>query len=233
MKDISRRDPRRRLPFAADRLGGLCLSIVFLRFPPLPVRTAPPIAGVLVSKLPMALNRGIGPLHRWLRSATRSDLMAIDRITSQLDLARREDYGLFLNVHYWTLNALSPYWRERDRIDFLALAACLQGDLHSLGFAASNPDAVLHSSMTADHSLGISFVIRGARFGSNTLRDRVSPRFSARYLDFSPGLSWPCFLRQLEQHVFKRSEQDGFSQVISGAKQALAAFSNGLQLILT
>jgi heme oxygenase len=185
-----------------------------------------------VSKLQMAFSRSIKPLHRWLRSATRSDLMAIDRMTSQLDLARREDYGLFLNVHYWTLNALSPYWREEDRIDFLALAECLQGDMHSLGFAASNPDPVLHSPMTADHSLGISFVIRGARFGSNTLRDRISPRFSARYLDFSPALSWPCFLRQLEQHVLNRLPQDGCPPVISGAKQALGAFSNGLRLIL-
>jgi heme oxygenase len=220
------------LPFAAARLGGSCLSILFVGFPQLPVRTVPPIAGVLVSKLPMAFNRGIKPLHRWLRSATRSDLMAIDRMTSQLDLARREDYGLFLIVHYWTLNALSPYWREQDRIDFLAMAACLQGDLHSLGYAASNPGAVLHSSMTADHSLGISFVIRGARFGSNTLRDRVSAQFSARYLDFSPALSWPRFLRQLEQYVLNRSAQDGCPQVIGGAKQALAAFSNGLRLIL-
>jgi heme oxygenase len=186
----------------------------------------------IVSKLQMAFSGGIKPLHRWLRSATRSDLMAIDRMTSQFDLARREDYGLFLNVHYWTLNALSPYWREEDRIDFLALAERLQGDLHSLGFAASNPDPVLHSSMTADHSLGISFVIRGARFGSNTLRDRVSTQFSARYLDFSPSLSWPCFLRQLEQHVLNRLPQDGRPPVISGAKQALGAFSKGLRLVL-
>jgi heme oxygenase len=195
--------------------------------------TVPLIAGVPVSKLQMAFSKGIKPLHRWLRSATRSDLMAIDRMTSQLDLARREDYGLFLNVHYWTLNALSLYWRAEDRIDFLALAECLQGDLHSLGFAASNPDPLLHSSsMTADHSLGIAFVVRGTRFGSNTLRDRVSPQFSARYLDFSPALSWPFFLRQLEQHVLKRSAQDGCPEVISGAKQALGAFSNGLRLIL-
>jgi heme oxygenase len=181
----------------------------------------------------MAFNRGINLLHRWLRSATRSDLMAIDHMTSQFDLAHRDDYRLFLNVHYRTLSALSPYWREEDRIDFLALAECLQGDLHSLGFTASNPDPILPSLTTADHSLGISFVIRGARFGSNTLRDRVSPQFSARYLDFSPALSWPRFLRQLEQHVLERSPQDGCQQVISGAKQALAAFSNGLRLILT
>jgi heme oxygenase len=176
--------------------------------------------------------RLLGPLHRLLRSATRSDLMVIERMTAQFDLARREDYGLLLNSHYWALSALSPHWREGDRVDFLRMAECLQGDLHALGFAASKPHPALDSSMTADHGFGISFVIRGARLGSSALRDRVAPQFAADYLDFSPVLSWPRFLQQLEQHVVERSEQDRYPQVISGAKHALAVVSTGLRLSL-
>jgi heme oxygenase len=186
----------------------------------------------LTSGAAPAKMKSFGALHRLLRSATRSDFMVIERMTSQFDLARREDYGLFLNAHYWALSALSPHWRESDRGDFLRIAECLQGDLHALGFAASNPHPALDSSMTADHGFGISFVIRGACLGSSALRDRVPPHFAAGYFDFSPALSWPRFLQQLEQHVVERSEQDRCPQVISGAKHALAVISGGLRLSL-
>lgn len=127
-------------------------------------------------------------LHRSLRAAIRSDRMMIDRMILRLDFARREDYGLLLNVHYTTLRDLNSVWRVEDRGDFLSMAHCLQEDLHSLGFAPS----VLHSAaltgLTTGARLGIAYIIRGARYDAMAIRHRVPMPYGATYLDFSPIL---------------------------------------------
>jgi heme oxygenase len=167
-----------------------------------------------------------GRLHRSLRAATRADRMIIDRMALRLDLARREDYGLFLNVHYSTFRDLAATWRDEDRADFLNMADCLQADLHALGFSAAVFRPKPPQTMTAGARFGIAYAIRGSRSDAMGLRHRVSPRFGASYLDFSPALSWARFLEQLERHVAKVSERDETGQVISGAKSAMASFTS-------
>jgi heme oxygenase len=166
-----------------------------------------------------------GRLLRSLRAATRSDQMMVDLMMLRFNLGNREDYVLFLSVHYSTLRALSPWWRDEDRPDFLALAHCLQEDLHALGFAAPPDETMVATSMTAHHCLGISYVIRGSRLGSVALRHQVPTKFAASYLDFSPDLSWAQFLQQLERHLSALADRDQLHQVVSGAKHALARFS--------
>jgi heme oxygenase len=171
---------------------------------------------------------GRGQFLRSLRAATRSDQMMLDLMMLRFNLGNRDDYVLFLSVHYSTLRALSPWWRDEDRPDFLALAHCLQNDLHELGFAAPPAEAIAPDSATAHHCLGISYVIRGSRWGSVALRHQVPMQFAATYLDFSPNLSWAQFLRELGGQRSALAESDHLYEVVSGAKIALARFSINL-----
>jgi heme oxygenase len=169
---------------------------------------------------------GRGQFLRSLRAATRSDQMMLDLMMLRFNLGNRDDYVLFLSIHYSTLRALSPWWRDEDRPDFLALAHCLQNDLHELGFAAPRDEAMVSDSMTAHHCLGISYVIRGSRLGSVALRHQVPIQFAATYLDFSPSLSWAQFLQGMDAHRSALADSDHLHQVVSGAKLALARFSS-------
>jgi heme oxygenase len=168
--------------------------------------------------------RSFGSLHRLLRATTRSDHMMIDRMNLRFDLARREDYGLLLNIHYVTLRNLRAGWRDEDHNDFLMMAHCLQEDLHALGIAASQPHPIARAPLTVGNRLGIGYVIRGSRLDAGVLRLRVSPRFAASYLEFAPALSWAQFLYQLERRMSDDPECDENHQLISGAKLALAMF---------
>ena len=89
-----------------------------------------------------------GRLHRSFRAAIRGDQMALDRMVSRLDLARREDYGLFLNAHYLTLRDLSAAWRDEDHEDFSRMTHCLQEDLQSIGFPAADMHSAAHRALT-------------------------------------------------------------------------------------
>jgi heme oxygenase len=162
-----------------------------------------------------------GRLHRALRAAIRSDEMIIDRLILRLNLARLEDYGLYLHVHYSTLRDLRPGWRDEDREDFTAMALCLQNDLQALGFTVTDLPAATHAAMTVSTRLGVAYVIRGSRLTSVVVRHHVPERFPTSYLDFSPSLSWARFLQELERTSAENMEQD----VIRGAKLALARFS--------
>jgi heme oxygenase len=168
-------------------------------------------------------------LHRSLRAATRSDQMMIDRMILRLNLARREDYGLFLNAHYLSLRDLSVAWRNEDHDEFLSMAHCLQQDLHSIGFAPSALHSAARMELTDGARLGIAYIIRGSRHDAMSIRHRVPLQYGATYLDFSPALSWSRFLEQLERHVSQVSEQDETLQLISGAKLALAKFGSFLK----
>jgi heme oxygenase len=170
-----------------------------------------------------------GRLHRSLRAATRSDQMMIDRMILRLDVARREDYGIFLTAHYSTLRYLNSAWRDEDREEFLTMAQSLQADLHSLGFAPSILHLAVHTGLTTGARFGVAYIIRGARHDAMAIRHRVPIQYGATYLDFSPSLSWLRFLQQLERHVSQASEYDESLRLISGAKLALTTFAGFLK----
>jgi heme oxygenase len=169
-----------------------------------------------------------GRLHRSLRAATRSDQMVLDRMIMRLDLARREDYGLFLNAHYLTLRDLKPAALDEDKEDFFSMMDCLQDDLHSIGCVPLATHSAAPRIFTAGARLGLAYIIRGSRHEAMSIRHRVPLQYGATYLDFSPTVTWSQFLERLDQHVSQVSERDETSQLIIGARFALAKFAGFL-----
>ena len=137
-------------------------------------------------------------LHRTLRAATRIDHAMVDRLMSRFDLSRREDYSLFLQVHYWALKNLDTHWRDEDYTDFAAMIACLHNDLRALTGVTTERRELTNTAFLVAHHLGIAYVIRGSRLGAAFVRRRVAGQFPTSYLDFVPTLPWGRFLDQLE-----------------------------------
>jgi heme oxygenase len=139
----------------------------------------------------------VGVVHKALRAATRNDHALLDRMLLRLNLSLADDYRLFLSFHIAALPALRRYWRPEDREDFEAMIRCLQFDLGAMADPTQLP--IPCSEVPADsHGIGIAYVIRGSRLGAAALRRSIPDSFQTSYLDFSPAVSWPQFLAQLE-----------------------------------
>ena len=138
-----------------------------------------------------------GALHRALRAATRSDHVLLDRMILDLDLTRRDHYGLFLQVHYSALLDLEADWLAEDRADFAAMLRCVQSDLHILQITTPPLSLGGRAALHAHNGLGVAYVLRGSRLGASFLRRKVPTPYPTAYLDFTPALSWPQFLAQL------------------------------------
>ena len=168
----------------------------------------------------------LGALHRSLRAATRNDHIGVDRLTGQLDLTRREDYGLLLSIHHAVLQELRSEWRPEDREDFRAMSRRLQNDLRMLGFPTAKPSSTSHIALAKGNQMGIAYVIRGSRsrLGASVLRPRIPSHFSASYFDFAPALSWVQFLAQL-QSVSNSADAEVSDAAIQGAKVTFGLFA--------
>ena len=160
-------------------------------------------------------------LQRALRAATRSQQMIIDRVVLRFDLARREDYGLYLNVHHAALESTKDWWRREDVGDFVAMTRRLQSDLGDLGIAISSLTPGVGRSIPDPARLGLTYVVRGSRLSAGEVRRRVSAQFATSYLDFSPKVTWGQFLSQLDAVGENRENHD---RIIQGAREALAVF---------
>jgi heme oxygenase (biliverdin-IX-beta and delta-forming) len=139
-----------------------------------------------------------GVLHRALRAATRSDHVLLDRMILRFDLTRRDDYGLFLHLHFSALRDLEADWLAEDQDDFSAMLRCVQSDLHTLRMATPALSPSGRAQLHAANRLGVAYVLRGSRLGASFLRRRVPRQYPTAYLDFMPALSWSEFLVQLE-----------------------------------
>jgi heme oxygenase len=157
--------------------------------------------------------------------------MNLDHMMLRVDLGRTDDYGLFLNMHYAALQDLKADWREEDRDDFSLMMRCLQNDLHVLGLTAPRGAAATRAPSTAPSRLGAAYVIRGSRLGAAFLRKRVPAELIASYLDFSPALTWPNFLLQLD-HASSAAGWDANDEVIRGAQATFGVFSARLIEVL-
>jgi heme oxygenase (biliverdin-IX-beta and delta-forming) len=166
----------------------------------------------------------LSELHRSLRAATRSDHLAVDRLVGRLDLARDDGYGRFLSIHHAVLQNLRSEWRPEDQEDFRAMSRRLQNDLRVLGFPAASPQLMARARLAQGNQLGIAYVIRGSRFGTNALRPRIPLHFSASYLNFVPALSWAQFLAQLG-NVPNAADSETGEASIEGAKIAFGLYS--------
>ena len=173
----------------------------------------------------------VGAVHRVLRAETRGDHVMIDQMISRLDLARREDYGLFLNLHHCALQELKAEWRDEDVEDFRVMMRRLQNDLRVLGMAAIAQGQAAHKALTPGNRLGIAYVIRGSRLGTKVLRQRVPSRFATSYFDFVPTLSWAQFIQQLERAA-TQDNRPALDEIIHGARITFQVFSRLLTAAL-
>ena len=121
----------------------------------------------------------LGALHRSLRGATRNDHIGVDRLTGQLDLTRREDYGLLLSIHHAVLQELRSEWRPEDREDFRAMSRRLQNDLRMLGFATAKPPSTSHIALAKGNQMA-SLTSSGARASGQACSVRAYLRTSPR-----------------------------------------------------
>lgn len=133
-------------------------------------------------------------MHAALRLATSIDHQRVDRAISRFDLGCAQGYAAFLSLNSAALESLRPHWRDLDTAEFDGLLGALAADLGAFG---ATPFAALAAPGRSINGLGLAYVVRGARLGARILRQRVSAGFPTAYLDFAPSLSWPGFLRQL------------------------------------
>lgn len=164
-----------------------------------------------------------GPIHRALRAATRHDHAMLDRMVLRLKLTRKEDYGLFLHIHYSALQDLKADWRSDDQEDFTKMLACLQADLQALGIVTTKLHAAPQTPGLSSSRMGVAYVIRGSRLGARLIRREVPSQFPTGYLDFVPELSWSHFLQQLE-HT-SESVSGTTEGIIHGAKITFESFA--------
>ena len=155
----------------------------------------------------------------------------VDRLMLRLDLSKREDYGLFLNIHHSALQELKVDWRAEDRDDFSSMTRTLQNDLHVLGIQTMLFQPLARRDLTSNDRLGVAYVVRGSRLGSSFLRRRVPAGFSASYLDFEPATTWAEFLRQLDTFAVKPGSDAG-SEVIRGARGTFELFGSVIRQML-
>ncbi|MDP9088264.1 MAG: biliverdin-producing heme oxygenase [Pseudomonadota bacterium] len=148
---------------------------------------------------PSIKHDALGRVHRLLRAATRADHALLDRMMLRIDLATPQDYGIFLQLHQRVLQTLEAYWREEDREDFAGMQRAVAQDIQALGIATSpTTRAVGHTPLLLSHQWGLAYVVRGSRLGAKFLRRGVPSGLPTAYLDFTPALTWPRFLEQLE-----------------------------------
>ena len=140
----------------------------------------------------------LGRVHQLLRAATREDHALLDRMMLRINLAELQDYENFLHIHDGVMRALEPYWREEDRGDFFGMLQAVGQDRQALGIATLPTRRVSHTPLLLSHQWGIAYVVRGSRLGAALLRRQVPSDLPTAYLDFTPALSWPRFLEQLE-----------------------------------
>ncbi|GAA4012988.1 hypothetical protein GCM10022280_08820 [Sphingomonas swuensis] len=179
---------------------------------------------------------------RWtLRDATTEAHERVDRLFSRFDLARADDYRLFLEAHRAVLPGLEhslaesnveeflPDWPRRRRADSLA------ADLRDLGLSDSVED-VTAPALSRASAIGLLYVLEGSRLGGAVLARRVSAnddprcRAATRYLRHGEGERlWPTFVAALDQVDELR---DHLPEMIDSAHRAFAIFEAAADAVL-
>jgi heme oxygenase (biliverdin-IX-beta and delta-forming) len=162
----------------------------------------------------------VASMHASLRLATSLDHQRVDQAISRFDLACAQGYAAFLDLNATALASLRPSWREVDTAEFDGLLEALAMDLGAFG-ATPSPGAAMQPASPID-GLGLAYVVRGARLGARILRQRVPTGFPAAYLDFAPALSWPRFLRQLNDPA--EGSPGRAAAIVQGARAAFAVY---------
>lgn len=147
--------------------------------------------------------------------------MIIEGIMARLDFSRRDDYGLFLIVHYAALQTLESDWRAADRDDFSLMMECLREDVLALGVLPTQLFLLAPGILGVGVQLGISYIIRGSRLSAQFLRTRVAPEFAVSYLKCLTRTNWDRFLRDVAQLLEDRTSNISTDDIVQGAHIAM------------
>jgi heme oxygenase len=140
-----------------------------------------------------------GGLLARLRQARLVSHEHIDRAVSKLQLRHAADYGAFLNLHYSVLRVMQPNWRIEDDVDFQRFATCLEADLRAVGVPKTSSPLPRLADIPPPGRIGLAYLIRGSRLGTQFLRSRVPAGFASSFFDCPVTVAWPAFLRQLDE----------------------------------
>ncbi len=169
--------------------------------------------------------RTSGSMRRTLREITRDDQARVDKALSMLKLTDRAGYGIFLNIHYSALLALSACWGRRDQAEFFAMLGRVVVDLQALGYRIDHPEPALTISPGAAFEWGIAYVIRGSRTVVQAQRQQLPASHPASYLDYELELGWGNFLQQLDDAADAMPPQER-EQILAGARFAFRIFAD-------
>jgi heme oxygenase len=169
-----------------------------------------------------------GVLQRALKAATRADHVSLDALILRLNLQSRKDYLTFLRMHQAALQSLLLDWRSDEQKDFSALLKCATDDLSGLGSNVAPLTAISHSALLGGQRLGLAYVIYGSRLGAGILRHRVPIAFPSAYLDFSPSVTWPQFLLELDR-AHEEGDRGLTYEAIRGARFTFNVFGTFLR----
>lgn len=166
--------------------------------------------------------------HEYLRQNTRQHHAAVDALFAPLDLAKPEDYGMFLTAHGACLggleDALDPGasrlvsdWAARRRAHLLA------ADLEEMGLEVG---ALVTPPFFATDAevLGGIYVLEGSRLGGAVLQRGVATGAPARFLRAAnaPG-AWRNLLGLLDDFLKLDHEREAAAHAARSVFNCFAA----------
>lgn len=167
-----------------------------------------------------------------LRDVTRPTHERTDAAFSALDLADRDDYGLFLSSHWLAYTALEPVFAATlpAAIRPPVMTTLLAADLRALGL---DRPGIVPPDFDGD-ALGAAYVVAGSHFGKRVLSRRHGRsgdervRAAGSYLA-SPALAayWPVLQDGIERATVTPGRLE---YLVEGADAAFALFAACLAL---
>jgi heme oxygenase len=144
-----------------------------------------------------------------LRTGTAQEHERVDRLFGALNLARPEDYRLFLAAQAAAFLPVEEALDAAGAADFLPdwharrRSHLLRGDLHALGTPLPSPEPV-PALVSAPEILGAAYVLEGSRLGGAMLKRSVQHDLPQAFLSApqSPG-AWRKLLETLDHYLYE------------------------------
>ena len=165
-----------------------------------------------------------------LRAGTAAEHERVDSLFSTLDLARADDYRLFLTAQAAAFlpveDALDAAGAEQFVADWQARrrSHLLREDLQALGAPIPAPEPVPALHGTAE-ILGAVYVLEGSRLGGAMLKRSVSPDMPQSFLSApqAPG-AWRKLLETLDHHLYETASVEA---AVGAARRTFQSFEAG------
>lgn len=171
-----------------------------------------------------------------LRDATAADHARLDVLAAKWNIARRDDYALFLKAQARALFGLEAALEESDVARVLSdwpqrrRRHALQQDIESLGEAL--PEALPVAAFSSEAEIfGTLYVLEGSRLGARfLLKQMADAALPTAFLRHGEGKHfWQSFLERLEQGVGDAE----LAGCIQSARCAFSLFEGSFGRVLT